>query len=155
MSRATTALLPIATRYSTVGVSRKSKPPSSRTRKRAFGNATRNRGSVRRNMAMAPLLLLPAGGVVGVAQVDVDALDASAETAAIAFDDAFGQGRAHAQRFPRAHAVLEARQRRLRRQRLTTRGVAVRKELLGWIMPLARGIVGVLVPAGDAVDALP
>ena len=50
--------------------------------------------------------------------------------------------------------TLEARQGRLRRQALTRERTATQQQLLGWVVPQARGIVGVFVPAGDAVDAL-
>ena len=43
----------------------------------------------------------------------------------------------------------------MRRQRRAGERIAIQHELVAGVVPQARGVVGVLVPAGDGEDALP
>jgi hypothetical protein len=74
---------------------------------------------------------------------------------AVAHDHALGQRHAHHVKRARSDTVLEARQRRLRGQIETLDRVAARKQLVHRIGADASRIVGVLIAAGQTVDALP
>ena len=69
-------------------------------------------------------------------------------------DHRVGQRVAEAVQPARRHAILEARDRRLRRQALAADRIAIEQQLVDRIVGQRVGIVGIGMPAGDPEDAL-
>lgn len=99
-------------------------------------------------------LLLPVRGIVGRIQIDRDARGAPLEPSSLMLDHGVGQDVRHVAQLPRAHAVLEPRERRVRGQRGTHDGIAVEEQLVQRIVGYARGIVAIGVATGDPKDTL-
>ena len=91
--------------------------------------------------------------VLGQVEIDRDAPDASAASPMLR-DDGVGQRLAEAVERPGRRTALEARDRRLRRESLAGDRIAVEQQLVDRVVRQRVGVVGVGMPAGDAVDAL-
>ncbi len=98
-------------------------------------------------------LLGPMGLVVGDIQIDRDQPDA-APPPAMAGNHGVGEGLAHLQQHPRGGRVLEARDRRLRRQTVAVDRVAPQQQFVDRIVGQPVGVIAVGMATGDREDAL-
>ena len=94
------------------------------------------------------------GRVVGRVQIDRDPPRPPLPASPVPLDDALGQLPCHPVQGARADAVLESRQRRLRRQALAGDRVPPQQQLVDGILGEVVGIVPVRMAARDAEDPL-
>ena len=99
-------------------------------------------------------LLRPVRRVVGRVQVDRDPPRPTLPALPVALDDALGQLPSHPVQGAPTRAVLEARQRRLRRQTLAGHRVPPQQQLVDGILGQMVGIVPVRMAARDAEHPL-
>ena len=99
-------------------------------------------------------LLLPVRRVVGDVEVDRDRAHLPAQALALPLQHRLEQRFAHPHELSARHAVLEARQRRLRGQRLPADRITAQQQLVDRIVGQSRRVVRVLIATGQAVHAL-
>src|ERR1035437_2124239 len=135
--RFNTALLAIATTYSTLGSASRNasssgfaKPPSRRTRMRTLR------------------------GIVGRIKIDGDQPCAMVQPLRMTFDHALGQRCAHVIKLARANGIFKARQRRLRSHIQTRNWIAVEQHLVHRIGGQSGRVVGVRITTADGEYAL-
>src|SRR5207249_6910975 len=98
-------------------------------------------------------LLGAMGGIVGDVEIEGDATHLTAATP-VTSEHRLEQRLAHRQQLAAGDVVLEARQRRLRGQRVAGHRIAAEQQLVHGIVGEPRRVVGVLVAERQAVDAL-
>ena len=99
-------------------------------------------------------LLLAVSRIIGGVEVERDQPATLPEAIAVAFDHRVGEGVRHAEQVCRLNRVLEARQRGLRRQRLSMDRVSIHQQLVHRIVCQFACIVAVRVPQRDRKDPL-